>query len=39
MYQGIGLSEKWMDMCAKLTGLYWTNFGLHMWQVQVLSTR
>ena len=33
LFEGMNLCDKWLDMCSKLTGLYWANYGLHMWQV------
>ena len=32
LFQGTNLSEKWVDICQKLTSIYWPNYGPHRWQ-------
>lgn len=30
--QGIAMCEKWIDICQKLTSIFWPNFTPHLWQ-------
>ena len=32
LQQGINLCEKWVDICQKLTSIYWSNYTPHMWE-------
>ena len=35
--QGINLCDKWVDICTKLTSIYWPNYGPHRWQGTVYA--
>ena len=32
MTQSINLCEKWIDICQKLTSLFWKNYSPHLWE-------
>ncbi len=32
LQQGINLCEKWIDICQKLTSIFWPNFSPHPWK-------
>lgn len=36
MQESIDLCESWLDICQKLTALFWPNYGPHPWKKGVL---